>query len=594
MVENYQIVPWAGLALSPDVVHEQYVPPELEMMARQVMEHYDMQVHEMVLITSKPDKGGAIWKISTDKGNRSIKVLHRRPQRSLFSIGAQEYMAGQGYRVPSFILTKEGNYYVEAGGKLWIVTEWIEPLLPVSKIDLEGAAELCFGLGEFHKNSKGYVPPFGSEKSSRLYSWAKYYEKIIAKIGWFRDIAKAYPETAASASLLAVVDEFERQANEIFERFKTSPYPRMIAKGEPHWGLVHQDYGWSNGQMGPGGIWVIDLDGVSFDLPIRDLRKLITSTMDDMGVWDLTWIRGMIDAYHQANPLDQETFEILWLDMAFPNEFYKHVKEIVFEPVTFLQTELEPILQRVMATETSKWQALTELEMDKSKYPAGDYTLEEAQPFFFDRSYRVLPGDIWLPDPVTSDLLATEDSTTQQPGLVPDDADAAVLQPVNAEVAEAQTPSVAAEPVPAAHVPAMPEVPQPPVFNPAIPALITQPAPGQQKFTLHIPKRRSSASKSIKKTGKPKRKIRKKILKFKQGSGIKRVRRLKKPLLKKAVKPVIKLKKRNTKCLKDLNKRKSKCLTLLDKKKRTKCLKDLKKTAHPLKKKQLNPRQKTA
>ena len=32
----------------------------------------------------------------------------------------------------------------------------------------------------------------------------------------------------------------------------------MTAKGEPHWGLAHQDYGWSNGQMGPGGIWVID------------------------------------------------------------------------------------------------------------------------------------------------------------------------------------------------------------------------------------------------------------------------------------------------------------------------------------------------
>jgi hypothetical protein len=182
----------------------------------------------------------------------------------------------------------------------------------------------------------------------------------------------------------------------MYQRFQNSPYNRMLAKGEPHWGLAHQDFGWSNGQMGPGGIWVIDLDGVSYDLPIRDLRKLITSTMDDMGVWDLTWIRGMIDAYHRANPLDQETFEILWIDMAFPNEFYKHVKEIVFNPQVFLETDLAPILQRVMTTESSKWQALAELEKDKANYPAGDYSADYVKPSI-DRQAVVVPGATLTP-----------------------------------------------------------------------------------------------------------------------------------------------------------------------------------------------------
>lgn len=388
MVENYQIVPWIDHMLSPDIVHEQYVPPELEALARQVMEQYDMKVHDMVLITSKPDKGGAIWKISTDKGNRSIKVLHRSPKRSLFSIGAQSYLSEKGYRVPAFILTKDGNNCVEAGGKLWIVTEWIEPLNPVSKVDLAGAVELCYGLGEFHANSKGYIPPFGAEKSSRLYGWGKNYEKIIAKIGWFRDLALAYPNAASSGRLLSVIDEFERQANDIYTRFKASSYTTMTAKGEPYWGLAHQDYGWSNGQMGTGGIWVIDLDGVSYDLPFRDLRKIMTSTMDDMGVWDLTWIRGMIEAYHKANPMDRETFEILWLDMAFPNEFYKHVKEIVYNPGPFMELELGPILDRIMATETSKWEALRELENDMASYLPGDYTTVDMPSLVFDRPNR--------------------------------------------------------------------------------------------------------------------------------------------------------------------------------------------------------------
>ncbi len=170
-----------------------------------------------------------------------------------------------------------------------------------------------------------------------------------------------------------MVDQYEQQAKEALERLKASAYPKMVSMGEPHWGLVHQDYGWSNGQNGPGGLWVIDLDGVSYDLPFRDLRKLITSTMDDMGTWDVSWMRGMIEAYHKANPLDKESFEVLLIDMAMPNEFYKHLKEMFFDPVTFLNTEAESILQRVLATDQTKSQALAELAKDIEKYSSGNY-----------------------------------------------------------------------------------------------------------------------------------------------------------------------------------------------------------------------------
>lgn len=457
-LEQYQIGPWEHLihTVPPGTILEQYVPPEVEEVARHVMSQYDMQVSSMVLITSKPDKGGAIWRIDTDKGPRSLKVLHRVPARSLFSIGAQQYLVEQGARVPALIPTTGNENYVEAGGKLWIVTDWIEQMQPVSKIDLEGAATLCYGLGEFHRLSKGYVPPARAGKSSRLYTWPKYYEKIISKIGWFRDIANAYDEFPASQQLLGVVDEFERQAREALERLHASKYVSMTAMGEPHWGLVHQDYGWSNGQMGPGGIWVIDLDGVAYDFPFRDLRKLITSTMDDMGMWDMAWVRGMIGAYHEANPMDREMFELLCLDMAFPNEFYKHVKEVVFDPVTFLSMELEPILQRVLATENTKWQALAELAADAEQYAPGDYsTPAPAASWRMELPNSVLNGEALplievpaFPHPEPSPVVT--DSGT--------DAAEAHAEPQEAVSGEPSIPvAVAAEPAPAESVPAAAE-----------------------------------------------------------------------------------------------------------------------------------------
>lgn len=396
-MDQYLVKPWlvsgGNEAVSAD--WDVYVPPEIDELAERVMGYYDMYVSERVLITSKPDKGGAIWRIETDRGTRSLKLLHRSPERSLFSVGFQEYIVNQGARVPQLIPAKDGKLFVEMGGKLWIVTDWIS-LQPATKVDLIGAQELCYGLGEFHRHSKGYIPPANAKNSSRLFRWPAYYQKIAKKIGWMRDMAVAYEDVIASHSILAVVDQYQQQALDALAKLNESAYANMVAMGEPHWGLVHQDYGWSNGQNGPGGLWVIDLDGVAYDLPFRDLRKLITSTMDDMGVWDVSWMRGMIEAYHQANPLDVESYDLLLNDMAMPNEFYKHLKEMFFDPVQFLNTEAEGILQRVVATDQSKSQALAELAQDRGLYESGNYeSAREARLTQPASSERVVEARDW-------------------------------------------------------------------------------------------------------------------------------------------------------------------------------------------------------
>jgi CotS family spore coat protein len=365
-MEEWMIQPWGDVEGAVPTV-----PPELEAMAREVILEYDMTVSDMQLITTKPDKGGAIWKIQTNHGPRSLKVLHRTPARSLFSVGAQEYLVAKGARVPALIPSKSGELSVLRGGKLWIVTDWIEPLTPATKIDLAGAEQLCFGLGEFHKWSQGYVPPKGAEHASRLYRYPMTYHKILTKLDWFRQIATLYSDLPASQKLLSLIPKYEQQAKNALYTLEQSPYQELIQRGETAWGLAHQDYGWSNGQIGPDGqIWIIDLDGVAYDLPIRDLRKLITSTMEDMGRWDLTWIRGMIDAYNRANPIEPELMQVFLIDMAMPNEFYKHIKEVVYSPELFLTAETEALLDRMEATDATKWPALQELGVQILDAPA--------------------------------------------------------------------------------------------------------------------------------------------------------------------------------------------------------------------------------
>jgi len=346
--------------LSPEF----YVPEYIEKIADKVLLNYKFKVYSMFVVTTKSDKGGAIWKLETSAGPKSLKLLHRRPSRSIFSLGAQEYLVEvQKASVPPIIKTKDGENFVEAGGKLWFVAEWIESLTPVSK-DLEGAKHLCYALGEFHRLSKGYIPPKNAEIASRLHKWPRTFEKVIEKMDWLRCIAQVYPEMPASPYLLEVVDEFENQAKKSLERLNQSSYWDLVKKGNSYWGLVHQDYGWSNGQMGDNGMWIIDLDGVAFDLPIRDLRKLISGTMADNYVWDTTWVREMISAYHKANPISPELYEILLIDLSLPNEFYKNLKEAVFSPETFLDERAIQLIDTIVATDQTKWPVLKEIKND--------------------------------------------------------------------------------------------------------------------------------------------------------------------------------------------------------------------------------------
>ena len=150
-------------------------------------------------------------------------------------------------------------------------------------------------------------------------AWPRVYRKLRTKLDWFEHLARAYREMPASPLLLEVLPRFKAQADEAIRMLEASAYRKLAARGEEAWGLAHQDYGWSNGQVGPDGkVWIIDLDGVAFDLAFRDLRKLITGTMDDRGDWDLTWMKAMIRAYHEVHPIEPEAMQVMLIDMYLP------------------------------------------------------------------------------------------------------------------------------------------------------------------------------------------------------------------------------------------------------------------------------------
>ncbi|MGM0836813.1 MAG: CotS family spore coat protein [Bacillota bacterium] len=322
---------------------EEYVlSPEEEQrlisLAETILKNWEVTVNQIEVV-----QGGQmalVWKIHTSEGPICLKRIHRPEKKALFSINAQNYLAMKGTRVPGIIPNKHGVLYTKHGPFLFVVYEWIEgrPFELTVQEDLEFIMK---GLAEFHTASIGYRPPDGIPIFTKLGRWPNHYIKRCQQMETWKIMAQTMPEDPFSQLYLAEIDSFIQEGRSTLARLKQSEYPAWVSelKGSPT--LCHQDYGTGNSLLGNDGqIWVIDLDTVSFDLPIRDLRKMIIPLLDTTGVWDEEQFHIMINAYESISPLTEKQKEIMFIDMLFPYELYDVIRERYVRKTPLLETEL--------------------------------------------------------------------------------------------------------------------------------------------------------------------------------------------------------------------------------------------------------------
>ena len=105
--------------------------------------------------------------------------------------------------------------------------------------------------------------------------------------------------------------------------------------------------------MGANGMWIIDLDGVAFDLSIRDLRKLISSTMADLYRWDVYWVREMIRAYHEANAIDALVEDRAYFKIERLDRFVEQHQLFVIRMKDNIELHQKKSLKRLSSTSSS-------------------------------------------------------------------------------------------------------------------------------------------------------------------------------------------------------------------------------------------------
>lgn len=327
---------------------------DLDILAREVLKHYDLKPESVSVI-----QGGSIktvWKVMTKTGPICLKRLKQTYDKALFSVNAQIYIKNAGGKVPAIIPAKNGQPIVQYNEQLFVMYEWI----PGTSLDFNNNDDLkpsINGLAAFHTTSKGYIPPPDSRTSSKLSKWPEQYTSMKNRMLEWKEVSRKNASNAGHSAYLKHVDSMIDIADLALYLLERSAYLQLTAEKSPAVVLCHQDYGKGNALLTKAGVYVLDLDGVTFDLPARDLRKIIGKRSENRNIWETSNIENILKYYGEVNPVSPQEKEVLYTDLVFPHWFFGLIKNMFQANKALKPSEIE----RIVKLEQSKLPLLNTL-----------------------------------------------------------------------------------------------------------------------------------------------------------------------------------------------------------------------------------------
>lgn len=323
-------------------------------LARNVLLQYDINPDKIRVIQNNGLK--TLWKITQNNEAKCLKRLKQTKEKALFTVGAQIYLVQAGGAVPKVYLNREGNPLTEYMEQIFVLYEWIEgrDFSFARPADLRLALE---GLAEFHVSSRGYTAPEGAKVSSKLGRWPHQYESMISRMLKWKNEAAAKTESSVYKSYCRCVDSIAEMGNMALDALQKSSYSNLTDIVPEKSALCHQDYGEGNAVLQGDTVYVLDLDGITYDLPVRDLRKIIGKRMEKLGQWDKKVIEDIMLWYEKNNKLSSEEKNLLKIDLLFPHRFFGTVKNLFKKNKVLAPGEIT----RIRDLELSKTAVLNDL-----------------------------------------------------------------------------------------------------------------------------------------------------------------------------------------------------------------------------------------
>lgn len=322
-------------------------------LAGQVLSYYRLKPGSISVVQSGSVK--TVWRVIAGEKTYCLKRLGHSIDKAQFSVSAQDYIRQKGGNVPAIIHSSQGNRIVEHNGELFVLYEWIDG----SDLNFRLASDLqaaLQGLAKFHTASRGYAASAEARVSTKLGKWPEQYASMRNRLAAWKEEALPKNRITSHSAFLKHADRIMEMADNSLELLSRSQYAKLSANPAAAV-LCHQDYGPGNALKTPSGVYVLDLDGVTYDFAARDLRKIIGKQAEMRGKWDASMISQVLDAYLRINPLSDSEKELLYIDLLFPHWFFGLIKNQYQNSKLLKSDEIE----RMSALEQSKVPVLKEL-----------------------------------------------------------------------------------------------------------------------------------------------------------------------------------------------------------------------------------------
>lgn len=329
---------------------------------RKVVAHYPFPSIRIHLLSYKGKK--AVWSVRTGAGEEIIlKKVPFDEKHIRFMVHAIDHLRANGVRTPAVIRTSAGEPLVLEDGAYFVAFESVRGESP----EYENRRQLAMimkGMATFHAASKGIEPPAGWFPSYLLSEWESAFRQRTERLAaWARERSAAHDKSAFDELFLAHADEFLEQCRAAVERLHRSCFDEWAAETNRVKTLCHQDYAAGNLVIGADGqLYVYDMDSLTVDLPVRDIRKILNKVMKSRAAWDAELALFMLKAYQEVHPLTEAQYEVLMADVQFPHLFYGQASKYYErrEPKWTLHKHVSR-LNEMIATERSKTAAMREV-----------------------------------------------------------------------------------------------------------------------------------------------------------------------------------------------------------------------------------------
>lgn len=288
--------------------------------ARSVLPYYPLHVTSLRLLQGEGDKK-ALWHISSSQGEFVLKRSHYPLDRILFSIYGQLYILERGAKVPPILKTTDGLPYVNKHGTIYIMYTWFPNARNPDFSQNEDLKQTLITLAKFHRTLEGYVPPVQCYEKWRIGKGVRGYEKTINQM---MQIYKEFKKDKSNNKPI-VVDYFPTiidESKQIVNQLQLARFDEAIYNVRKRRRLTHEDFGEPNALIVKQQGYVIDIDGLAYNLPSRELARIILKGIRKQG-FKTSSVQQIIDWYGQENPFSRQELEIMLLEMSFPNQFLR-------------------------------------------------------------------------------------------------------------------------------------------------------------------------------------------------------------------------------------------------------------------------------